>query len=206
MPDGQAIPLRAVCWDLGAVLLRTFDWRGRRAWERRLGIRPGGLEQQVFDGDVARQAMLGRATEEDVWADLARAYSLSEVDRVRLRADFFSGDRLDGALIEYIASLRPGLRTALISNAWSSIRRVMGTAAGDSVFDELVISSEVGLAKPDAAIFHLALERLGTPAEGTLFVDDMPRNLSAAHAVGFRTILFNGSRRTIEAIERARLS
>jgi putative hydrolase of the HAD superfamily len=197
------VRVRAVCWDLGGVLLRTFDWSGRRAWEARLGLRPGALEQRVFDGEVGRQAMLGRATPADVWDDLARSLGLAAPDRDQLAADFFSGDRLDPVLMEYIAALRARVRTGLISNAWAGVRQVLGDGGGETTFHEMVISAEVGLAKPDPAIFRLALERLNVPAAAALFVDDIPANLEAARAVGMRPILFNGTPRTIEAVNRA---
>lgn len=57
-------------------------------------------------------------------------------------------------------------------------------------FDGLVISGEVGLIKPDKAIFELLLERIGRPAVTCLFIDDHQRNISVAKELGFQTILF----------------
>ena len=197
------MPVQAVCWDLGGVLLRTFDWSKRRAWEVRLGLHPGALERRIFDGDVGRRAMLGQATAADVWDHLARSRGLSAPDRDQLTADFFSGDRLDADLMEYIAALRARVRTGLISNAWAGIRQVLGDGGGETTFHDMVISAEVGLAKPDPAIFRLAIERLNVPAAAALFIDDLPANLEAARVTGMRPILFNGTRRTIEAVNRA---
>jgi putative hydrolase of the HAD superfamily len=66
----------------------------------------------------------------------------------------------------------------------------------------MVISAELGVAKPDPAIYRFTLERLGVPAGAAVFVDDMPRNLEAASAVGMRPVVFNGTIRTIEAVRR----
>jgi 2-haloacid dehalogenase len=57
-------------------------------------------------------------------------------------------------------------------------------------FDDLVISGEVGLIKPDKAIFNLLLERAGRPAGECLFIDDHDDNITAARELGFQTILF----------------
>jgi 2-haloacid dehalogenase len=57
-------------------------------------------------------------------------------------------------------------------------------------FDDLVISGEVGLIKPDPAIFHLLLERVGRPATECLFIDDHERNIRAAMELGFQAILY----------------
>jgi putative hydrolase of the HAD superfamily len=109
---------------------------------------------------------------------------------------------LDDVLLGYVASLRPARRTALISNAWPGIRHVLGAAASQAVFDELIVSSEVGVAKPDPLIYQIAFDRLRLGPEAVVFVDDMTRNLEAARAVGMRPVMFNGTQRTIEAVER----
>jgi len=60
-------------------------------------------------------------------------------------------------------------------------------------FDDIVISGEVGLVKPDQAIFNLLLERIGRPAGECLFIDDHDRNIHAARELGFQTIQFQSS-------------
>lgn len=58
-------------------------------------------------------------------------------------------------------------------------------------FRQIVVSGEVGLVKPDPAIFHLTLARMGGPSpDEVLFIDDSPRNVATADALGFRTHLF----------------
>jgi putative hydrolase of the HAD superfamily len=187
---------------MGGVLLRTYDWRKRRRWEQRLRLPPGSLEREVFDGPASRLAILGRATSADVWQEVAHLHALSDDDARILRADFFAGDRLDDELVAYIASLRPAIRTVLISNAWPDVRLALGEVGTNAFFDEIVISAEVGAAKPDPLIYRIDLDRLRLPAQAAAFVDDMPRNLEAARAIGMHAVLFNGTRRTIEAVQR----
>ena len=57
-------------------------------------------------------------------------------------------------------------------------------------FQDIVVSGEVGLAKPDPAIFRLSEERCGLVPANTLFIDDHAPNLQAARALGFQTHLF----------------
>lgn len=57
-------------------------------------------------------------------------------------------------------------------------------------FAEIVVSGEVGLAKPDPRIFRLLLDRIGRAAGECLFIDDGPRNVEAAQELGFETIRF----------------
>ena len=56
-------------------------------------------------------------------------------------------------------------------------------------FDDIVDSHEVGLRKPNPAIFQLALARLGAEAGRTVFLDDVATNVSAAESVGIHGML-----------------
>ena len=58
------------------------------------------------------------------------------------------------------------------------------------VFDEVISSAEAGVAKPDAAIYRLALDRLQVEPDRALFIDDLPRNTIAAEQVGLQAIVF----------------
>lgn len=61
-------------------------------------------------------------------------------------------------------------------------------------FRQIVVSGETGLVKPDPAIFQLTLARMGGPSpDEVLFIDDAPRNIATADALGLRTHLFRDS-------------
>ena len=75
-----------------------------------------------------------------------------------------------------------GIATALLSNSWGNdYPREMWT----DMFDTVVISGEVGLRKPEPAIFHLTTERLGLEPQQCVFVDDLRHNVDAAIALGW---------------------
>jgi 2-haloacid dehalogenase len=54
----------------------------------------------------------------------------------------------------------------------------------------VLVSGEVGLAKPDPAIFRLLAQRFGVDPADAVFVDDSPANVTAAREVGFDGIVF----------------
>ena len=62
-------------------------------------------------------------------------------------------------------------------------------------FEEKVVSGFVGLAKPDPAIFRLAIERCGLTPALTVFIDDSQPNVDAALGLGFDALLFTGAER-----------
>jgi putative hydrolase of the HAD superfamily len=75
-----------------------------------------------------------------------------------------------------------GIKTALLSNSWGN-EYPKDMFAG--VFDELVISGEVGMRKPDADIFWYTAKRVATPPTRCVFVDDLAQNVRAAARLGF---------------------
>jgi putative hydrolase of the HAD superfamily len=86
-----------------------------------------------------------------------------------------------------------GVRTAVLSNGVPEIMEVIERERAISTkFDTVVVSYEVGCAKPDAEIFELTLDRLGVAAAHALFVDDREVNLEGARRVGLRTLHFTG--------------
>jgi putative hydrolase of the HAD superfamily len=84
-----------------------------------------------------------------------------------------------------------GIRVAVLSNSWGAgdYDPYVGYDL-DSRFDAVVISDQVGVRKPDPAIYLLTAEKLGMPAVECVFVDDTAANLPAAQALGMATVHF----------------
>jgi putative hydrolase of the HAD superfamily len=79
----------------------------------------------------------------------------------------------------------------LLSNAWDNLRtNIESVLKIADAFDEMIISAEVGVAKPDPRIFHYAIERLGVPMGEAVFVDDFTENVEAARSEGLFAIHF----------------
>ena len=133
--------IKAVVFDFGGVLLRTEDQGGRERWEARLGLPPRGLSKLVFDSDAARRATAGDAGVDAVWGHVATTLQLEPAVLAELQKDFWSGDRLDAALVTLIKSLRPRYKTAILSNAWPDGRGLFTQLFGASdTFDLFIIS------------------------------------------------------------------
>jgi YjjG family noncanonical pyrimidine nucleotidase len=82
---------------------------------------------------------------------------------------------------------------ALLTNGLASVQRGrVGQAGIEPFFRTIVISEEVGLAKPDPRIFRLAVERLGIPAAGILCVGDSPStDIRGGHMAGLDTCWYH---------------
>ena len=99
-----------------------------------------------------------------------------------LIARMFAGLRPEPGMVDVVRRVREaGIRTGLLSNSWGLDYPRDGW---DLLFDAVVISGEVGLRKPDPAIYALAAQRLGLPPEEVVFVDDLASNVRGAVAAG----------------------
>ena len=85
-----------------------------------------------------------------------------------------------------------GMPTGILSNVWPPIAQLLARAGAYDGFKPLVLSCEVGHAKPEPAVYHLTLRRLGLAAEEVLLIDDQPRHLAAARDAGMRVLLMTG--------------
>jgi putative hydrolase of the HAD superfamily/hydrolase len=93
-----------------------------------------------------------------------------------------------------------GIRTALLSNSWGN---TYPRHTWDGMFDDIVISGEVGLRKPEPEIFQLAADRIGLAPADCVFVDDLQLNVDGARAVGMTAILhieYDETRRALETL------
>ncbi len=192
--------------DYGGVLMRTRSDRSRRDLERRLELPPHTLEQRVFASELSLRAQSGAIEEASFWRELERDLNLPAFGLTwrTFQREFFADDFLDEELIAFIRSLRPVLKTGLISNAWSGLRdRLQTFVPIASDFDTLVISAEEKIMKPDPRIYRIALERLGVQPSEAIFLDDFIENIHAANALGLRGVHFKSSeqaRRDIRAL------
>jgi len=183
--------IRAVIWDLGGVLVRTEDYAPREALAKRLGLERLALEDLVFSGESGRRAQSGEILLAEHWQNIRRHFGLTQDEIIAFETEFWGGDVVDYELIDYIRSLRPQYKTGLLSNAFSDLRQYI-TERWEfaDAFDEIVVSSEVGLMKPDARIYQEILKRLGVTAPEAVFIDDFARNIDGARRAGLRGIQF----------------
>ncbi len=188
-------------WDVGGVFLPSPFSR----------IRGAGSEHGI-DGETLLELTFGPYHEDTdhPWHQLERGEcTLDECNALLLAAAKARGYDIDplavlmsmgtGGLslvrddvLEVAQRIRQSdVRTAIITNnavefreGWKSLFDV------DAVVELVIDSSEVGVRKPDPAIFHLTLERLGGIApEAAVFLDDAPGNIVAAEAIGIHAIL-----------------
>ncbi len=94
-------------------------------------------------------------------------------------------------LLTYIEQkLRGPYKIGFLSNAAENWLEDLFTKDQQGLFDDVVLSCEVGLAKPDQRIFELSADRLGVLPGECVFVDDSVRYCAAAEDVGMKAIRY----------------
>jgi haloacid dehalogenase superfamily, subfamily IA, variant 3 with third motif having DD or ED/haloacid dehalogenase superfamily, subfamily IA, variant 1 with third motif having Dx(3-4)D or Dx(3-4)E len=193
--------IHSVFIDFGGVIVRTEDKEPRRLQAEKLGLTSRDLEKIIFESESSQRASTGEITEDDHWQAVAESLAVTRAEVDKITAEFFSGDRADISLIDFLRSLRPERKVCLISNAWSGLRTFITRQKLDDVFDAMVISAEVGLIKPDPRIYRLALAKLGARPEESVFIDDVPANVDAARSAGMVGIEFAQPEKVLEELK-----
>jgi putative hydrolase of the HAD superfamily len=183
---------RALILDFGGVL--TANGRvAHREWCVREGL----------DADAWRRTLRDNPDVRGWWRELERgaldqaewnrrtAPILGVPDHENLMGRAWSGVRPAAGMVALArAARRAGYRLAMLSNSFGLDPYDPYAACGVwDLFDVTVVSELEGIAKPDPAIYRLALDRLGLPGEDCVFVDDYPANLPPAEALGITTVL-----------------
>jgi len=196
------MPIRAVIFDFGGVLVRTEDWSGHHKWETHLGLPQGELAKIVFDSEISKRAALGQVAVPEIWEHVGTTLNLTPAQVRELKQDFWSGEQLDEELLSFLGSLRPLYKTAILSNAWLDAREAFTQIykVGRAV-DIIIISAEEGLAKPDPQLFELAASRLEVQPDEAVFVDDFVRNVEAARSIGMKGVLFENTTQAIAEVQ-----
>jgi epoxide hydrolase-like predicted phosphatase len=196
----------ALIFDFGGVLMRTIDYTPRHRWDEQLGLPLGSVERVVHGSESWRLAQIGAISPETYWSDVRQQLNLTSEQIRQLAIDFFSGDRLDHALVAYIQQLRAAEhRIALLSNDSPALLNKLHALEIANLFDPLVISAFIGVMKPDARAYQAVLDRLGIPASQAIFIDDLPRNVAGAQALGITSLHYttlDRLRRDLDALLR----
>jgi len=193
--------IRAVYFDLGGVIVRTEYQSPRQHLAERLGMEYEDLVKRVFENESSRQASIGLISEDDHWAAVIRNLNVPESETRAVRDAFFAGDIVDYALLDFMRGLRRKYKVGLISNAWSGLRPWIVSRKFEDAFDAIIISAEIGVMKPDARIFQIALEKLGVSPSESVFLDDFPENVVGARAIGMQGIHFIQPEQALEELK-----
>ena len=189
--------IKAIYFDMGGVIVRTQDKTSRANLAAEFGMSYEQMDRFVFESKSAALASLGKMSEDEHWLDVTRRLNKPDTDMPHIREAFFGGDEIDQDILSLLRSLRKTHKTGLISNAWDGMRPWIIEHKFEDAFDSLIISAELGFAKPDLRIYRAALDELDIRADEAIFVDDVQKNISACEALGMHGVLFLSSQQVL---------
>ena len=194
--------IKALIWDLEGVLLKTEDDNLYLTVAKKLNA-PYEKVREIFFSDLNDKMDLGEVTQDQFNAYVMDTLQISREKTALLEKVVDEESYIDKDLVRIITKLRRDYKTGLLSNYSKDLRsKIENEWALGSAFDEIIISCEVGVIKPDPAIFSLMLERLGVKAEESVFIDDRIKNIDGAKKMGFHTIFFTNKEQAMEELTR----
>ena len=199
--------IKAVVVDIGGVLERVDDaswpqqWIAR--WESRRGLPAGHVADRIAGHAPPDDVATGRITEAEVRDLYAAALGLDVAETDAMWAEMWDAycGELDVAMRDFVAGLRPAYRTAILSNSADGARREEQRRYDfEGLVDEVVYSHEVGIAKPDPAVFRLTEQLLGVARREVVFIDDHDGHVEAARRHGWYAVLHTDTQQTIAEV------
>ncbi len=163
-------------------------------WYRDNRLKKGLVDENLKN--VFEKFDLGKLSENDI-VDYFLKYEGVNLTKEEMREQIDSYLGIDNGLVKIIQSLKnKGFKTVLLSNANASFfeRKIYPTYPEfKDLFDEIVISSEVGMVKPYKDIYEHTLKKINSQPGESLFIDDSKVNVDSAIALGMQGFIYTNS-------------
>lgn len=194
-------------FDIGGVLEVVDDdawpqlWINR--WGDRLGLAPGEVAVRLAAHDPGGSVVTGEVSEAQMRQKYASALDLDDAAADQMMEQLWDAycGTLDVDLRDFAADLRPRYTTAILSNSADGARREEQRRHGfEDLVDVVLYSHELGLAKPDPAVYRVACARLGVEPGEVVFLDDVEANVATARELGWHAVLHRCTAQSIAAI------
>lgn len=192
---------KAIIFDMGEVLVKTFDRSHRTRLASRFNLSFEELEKIVYFSDSAVSAMSGEISEDEHFRYVLKVIGASYLKIHEFQEDFWGGDDIDKEMIDFISALKKQYKLGLLSNAMDSTRQRLNDKYNLlAYFDAGIFSCEVRMAKPSPEIYKLLLNQLHVKPIESIFIDDNIDNLEAAQKLGLTIVHAITTQQTIDSI------
>ncbi len=181
--------MKAVIFDLGRVLVEYDHQRSMEALADCCACDAGVLRAHI--GEFGHALNVGEIDSHGLH-DFFVEQAGCECDYAEFLCRFTAGIGRDDTALVYAVELqnRPETTVAVVSNTNDGHVHWLDEHLPElKDLDLVVMSNEVGMAKPDASIYLLVLELIDLPPEQAIFIDDLPANVEAAEALGMTGII-----------------
>jgi len=174
--------IKAIIFDcFGVIVGRGFDYTYESA-----GGDPN--KDREFINEKLDQINKGIISNKEFSSAMVENLGISKDQWIKILRQ---SEKADSKLLNFIFKLRSKYKTAILSNAnIGVIDDLVGTEVINACFDEVVVSAEVGLIKPDIQIYELVARKLGVKPNECVYIDDRQRFVEVGGTLGMQTILY----------------
>ncbi|MEZ4659792.1 MAG: HAD family phosphatase [Caldilineaceae bacterium] len=195
--------MKAIIFDLGRVLI-DYDHAQTLAGVAAISRVTVDEIRRLTAGDVGAKLGVGQMRAREFYDYLVKQAGVDANFDAFIHA-YAAGIARNETALAYsrLLRLRPQLKVGVLSNTNEAhvlwLRQYLPELRE---FDNVIMSNEVGLAKPDAAIYELALAGLQAEAAQAIFIDDLAENVRGARALGMAGIVHENWRKTTAQLEK----
>ena len=185
--------LEAVIFDYGEVLSEPPDPQAHRNLLRIAGVEEEPFEKSYwthrldYDADILN----GQTYWQTVARDTGRHFSAQQISQL-LEQDALMWMNLNPAMLAWVPRIKQaGFRLGILSNMGDGVLDYMRPRfPWLAQFDHLTWSCELGVVKPDPAIYLHTVKKLNVSPDRALFIDNLQKNIAGAEAIGLHAALF----------------
>lgn len=198
--------IRAILWDWGGVFNPQHETlNGYHTVAERYGFTPAAFYDHLYSGNAWQQARIGAMTSREYWGQIQQGLGVTGELEVFL-AELFAGEVINPTLVALAEVLHARYRSGLLSNALDDLETQLADRWQVAhLFDVVINSAQVGVAKPNPRAFQLALEALDCHQDEVVFIDDKLRNIIAAQAFGISSIHYTTAPALLKALVKRKL-
>ncbi len=194
--------IKAMIFDFGLVISTPRPTACFRAYERDLGIVKGSINRIMFDGPAWQDALVGRLTMRGFWRAIGPSLGLTrqwQIDAFQRR--YYSDESVNPDVLRLIRRLHGTYHLAVLSNHPPGLDQWLSEWGIRDLFDVVYCSGDEGRVKPDPAVYHATLDRLGVRPAHAAFIDDTVGHVTAARSLGIHGLLFKDAQRLDRELE-----
>lgn len=192
--------IKALLFDYGGVI--ADDRSGDHLYQQ-LGASLGISAKVAWEllAPLWLKLSRGKITENALWEELERQYGQPILESQRAVWNDWDSMPRHQEMLDFVAELKEvGYITGIISTTIARTAEDIRAHGGYNFFDPVILSYEVGYAKPDPEIYRIAMEYLsGIRPTEVIFLDDRTICLPPAQALGIHTVLVENSNQAITA-------
>ena len=199
--------ITTIILDVGGVQYFYDHMKAAKAMEKEIGIPAKkifkALAEKASRNSFVAKAELG-SSEKEYWKQFSRELNIDPVNSKKMSRLWNKIFSPNTQMLELIKKLSKKYKIGLLSNMSQGHKKWLLSKGVAKPFkkNHIIWSCDINVRKPDKRIYTLALKKLGSKPNETIFVDDFPRNIKAAKKVGEYGIVYKNHKAFLKKLKK----